>query len=136
MTTTPPIQKCRCASKTHGHKPGKCTNLATEPESLCKPCYDKTSDELSDVRSKRLEPTGGIVATGLPNTDKLGLDVDTGAHPRIRPTSSRYLPHFFRLEGQLLQHPQCGQCQREKEHDEHDQGQLSVCVYGITIIAR
>src|SRR6476620_3101498 len=83
MTTTPPIQKCRCASKTHGHKPGKCTNLATEPESLCKPCYDKTSDELSDVRSKRLEPTGGIVATGLPNTDKLGLDVDTGAHPRI-----------------------------------------------------
>ena len=41
------------------------------------------------------------MATGLPNTDKLGLDVDTGAHPRIRPTSSRYLPHFFRLEGQL-----------------------------------
>jgi hypothetical protein len=46
--TSLPIQKCRCAAKTHGHKPGKCTNLATEPERLCKPCYDKTSAELSD----------------------------------------------------------------------------------------
>jgi hypothetical protein len=43
------VRKCRCASKTHGHKPGKCTNLATEPERLCKPCYDKTSKELKDA---------------------------------------------------------------------------------------
>jgi hypothetical protein len=48
MLTTP-IQKCRCASKTHGHKPGKCTNLATEPESLCKPCYEMTSRELKNA---------------------------------------------------------------------------------------
>jgi hypothetical protein len=40
-------EKCRCASKTHGHMPGKCPNLATEPERLCKPCYDKTSAELA-----------------------------------------------------------------------------------------
>jgi hypothetical protein len=46
MTTVAPIQKCRCASRTHEHQPGKCTNLATELESLCKPCYDKTSEEL------------------------------------------------------------------------------------------
>ena len=46
MTIAQPIQKCRCASKTHEHKPGKCTNLATEPESLCKSCYEKTSAEL------------------------------------------------------------------------------------------
>ena len=48
--------KMSVALKTNGHKPGKCTNLATEPESLCKPCYDKTSDELSDVsRDARVE---------------------------------------------------------------------------------
>jgi hypothetical protein len=45
MATAP--EKCRCASNTHGHKPGKCPNLATEPERLCKPCYDKTSAELA-----------------------------------------------------------------------------------------
>jgi hypothetical protein len=33
-------------------------------------------------------------------------------------------------------HPQYGQCQREKEHDEHEQRNLNVCVHGITIIAR
>jgi len=32
--------KCRCASDKHGHKPGKCENLATESHRLCKPCHD------------------------------------------------------------------------------------------------
>ena len=47
---TQPVRKCRCASETHGHKPGECTNLATLPElSLCKPCYDKWLEELEDL---------------------------------------------------------------------------------------
>jgi hypothetical protein len=47
------VRKCRCASETHGHKPGECINLATEPERLCKPCYDKTSEELKDTDRER-----------------------------------------------------------------------------------
>ena len=47
---TQPVRKCRCASETHGHKPGECTNLATLPElSLCKPCFDKSLEELEDL---------------------------------------------------------------------------------------
>jgi hypothetical protein len=41
-----PARKCRCAGETHGHKPGKCKNLATEPDRLCKPCHDETAEEL------------------------------------------------------------------------------------------
>ena len=49
-----PARKCRCASETHGHKPGECTNLATLPElSLCKPCYDKSLEELEDLDPER-----------------------------------------------------------------------------------
>ena len=66
MTTTPPIQKCRCASKTHGHKPSKCTNLATEPES--KPCYDKTSEELRDRSRAGTKKNLGAYLVGI---DKL-----------------------------------------------------------------
>ena len=42
-----PVQKCRCPSTTHGHKPGKCTNLASKPGLMCKPCYDKEATALS-----------------------------------------------------------------------------------------
>src|SRR6476659_3895441 len=76
MTKPPPTQKCRYASNTHGHKPGKCTNLATEPESLCKPCYDKTLEELrgnlgaqagrmSDVRLGRRSSPLSLAVVGL-----------------------------------------------------------------------
>jgi len=34
-------EKCRCPSRTHGHEPGKCTNLVSEPGLMCKSCYDK-----------------------------------------------------------------------------------------------
>ena len=47
--------KCRCASERHGHKPGKCKNVATEPEQMCKPCRDETKEELSRI-SKRERP--------------------------------------------------------------------------------
>jgi hypothetical protein len=40
-----PVQKCRCPSKDHGHKPGKCNNLATEHDQLCKSCSDRLADE-------------------------------------------------------------------------------------------
>ena len=47
---TQPARKCRCASDTHGHKAGDCTNLITLPElSLCKPCFDKSLEELNDM---------------------------------------------------------------------------------------
>jgi hypothetical protein len=70
MTTTPPIEKCRCASKTHGHKPGKCTNLATEPESLGKSCCDKTSEELRDKRSTR-SPAARLGQPGFASQQEL-----------------------------------------------------------------
>jgi hypothetical protein len=53
---TKPARKCRCASDTHGHKPGECTNLATLPElSLCQLCYDKSLEELNEMGAKRRE---------------------------------------------------------------------------------
>ena len=40
-------RKCRCPSQSHSHTLGKCKNLATEPDRLCKPCHDTTAAELS-----------------------------------------------------------------------------------------
>jgi hypothetical protein len=37
--------KCKCPSETHGHEAGKCYNLATEPDRMCKPCHDSWADE-------------------------------------------------------------------------------------------
>ena len=51
---TQPVRKCRCASDTHGHEAGECTNLVTLPElSLCKPCFDKSLEELNDMGTER-----------------------------------------------------------------------------------
>ena len=41
--------KCKCPSKSHGHHPGKCNDLATDPDGLCDPCRDKTAEELSTI---------------------------------------------------------------------------------------
>jgi hypothetical protein len=49
------VKKCRCPSERHGHKPGKCQNVATEPEQICKPCRDKSAGALSRA-SKRERP--------------------------------------------------------------------------------
>jgi hypothetical protein len=38
--------KCKCPSETHGHEAGKCNNLATEPDRMCKPCHDKVAKEM------------------------------------------------------------------------------------------
>ena len=32
--------KCKCPSENHGHKAGKCKNLATEPDHMCKQCHE------------------------------------------------------------------------------------------------
>jgi hypothetical protein len=48
--------KCRCPSETHGHKPGKCNNLATEPDLMCKPCHDKSAKEMRAVRPDEQPP--------------------------------------------------------------------------------
>ena len=81
MTIAQPIQKCRCASKTHEHKPGKCTNLPTKPESLCKSCYEKTSAELKArsrlvgrQRKERVK-TSGLVRGGYSNASIILVDV-------------------------------------------------------------
>ena len=38
----------------HGHQAGECTNLVTLPEvSLCKPCFDRSLEELNDLDPKR-----------------------------------------------------------------------------------
>ena len=39
-------RKCKCPSNSHGHKPGKCDGLATEPDGLCETCRGKTAEEL------------------------------------------------------------------------------------------
>ena len=49
------IEKCRCPSARHGHKPGKCKNVATVPEQMCDSCRDKSAEELSRA-SKRERP--------------------------------------------------------------------------------
>ena len=47
------IEKCRCPSARHGHKAGKCNNVATEAEQLCKPCRDKSAEALSVSKRER-----------------------------------------------------------------------------------
>jgi hypothetical protein len=44
-------RKCRCAAGSHGHRPGKCRNLATEPDQMCKPCHDKALEEISGLKN-------------------------------------------------------------------------------------
>ena len=46
--------KCQCRSETHGHEAGKCTNLATEPDRMCKPCHDSWADEAVQATAKSL----------------------------------------------------------------------------------
>jgi hypothetical protein len=65
---TQPARKCRCASDTHGHDPGKCANLATQPDSLCKLCYDTTLEEVKE----RLEELKDITATSQKDERKEG----------------------------------------------------------------
>ena len=47
MMVKRPVQKCQCASSSHGHRPGKCNEFATERDALCKRCSEKTAAELS-----------------------------------------------------------------------------------------
>ena len=92
---------------------------------------------LVTLRSRRLEPTGGIGATGLPdNTYKLGLDVNVGApaYPANQLKVSAAV--FFSRKVSFYSIHNAASASARKRHDEHDQRQLSVCVYGITIIAR
>jgi uncharacterized OB-fold protein len=50
--------KCQCPSKTHGHKAGKCGQVATEPDRMCKPCHDSWADEAVIATAEPLsEPT-------------------------------------------------------------------------------
>jgi hypothetical protein len=42
--------KCKCPSETHGHEAGKCNNLASEPDRMCKPCHDKVAKEMHVAR--------------------------------------------------------------------------------------
>ena len=44
------VRKCQCDSSSHGHRPGKCNELATERDALCKRCSEKRQ------RSSRLRP--------------------------------------------------------------------------------
>jgi hypothetical protein len=46
--------KCRCPSETHGHKAGKCDQLATEPDRMCKPCHDSAADEAVNATAESL----------------------------------------------------------------------------------
>ena len=54
--------KCQCPSETHGHKAGKCAQIATEPDRMCKPCRDSALAEAVQAAAKGLlsEPMRGI----------------------------------------------------------------------------
>ena len=41
-----PQTTCRCRTATHGHAPGQCGRVATEPEGYCKYCHDRAAVEL------------------------------------------------------------------------------------------
>jgi hypothetical protein len=45
-----PVQKCGSPSAEHGHKPGRCDRVATEPDQLCKPCFDQQAAEADVAR--------------------------------------------------------------------------------------
>jgi hypothetical protein len=45
--------KCKCPTETHGHEAGKCNNLATEPDRMCKPCHDKAAKDMHAARPAR-----------------------------------------------------------------------------------
>jgi len=47
-----PLRKCRCPSGDHGHEPGKCKDIATEQDQLCKPCSEKEAAALQ-VKAER-----------------------------------------------------------------------------------
>jgi hypothetical protein len=49
-------RKCKCPSNSHGHKPGKCDSLATEPDELCETCRGKTAEELPTIRTPAAGP--------------------------------------------------------------------------------
>jgi hypothetical protein len=42
--------KCKCPTETHGHEAGKCSNLATEPDRMCKPCHDMAAKDVHAAR--------------------------------------------------------------------------------------
>jgi hypothetical protein len=48
--------KCKCPTETHGHKAGKCNNLATAPDRMCKPCHDKTAKEMHTASQPDNQP--------------------------------------------------------------------------------
>ena len=48
--------KCKCPTETHGHKAGKCNNLATESDRMCKPCHDKTAEEMQRLPARNQPP--------------------------------------------------------------------------------
>jgi hypothetical protein len=49
--------KCKCHSETHGHEAGKCNNLASEPDRMCKPCHDKAAKEMADAQPQPNQPS-------------------------------------------------------------------------------
>jgi hypothetical protein len=51
-----PQRKCLCPAETHGHKAGKCKGASTEPDGLCKPCHDRTAEELSRISEREDRP--------------------------------------------------------------------------------
>jgi hypothetical protein len=57
--------KCRCPAETHGHKSGKCNNLATEPDRMCKSCHDKLAKEMHAVRPNEQPPVKVTKGAGL-----------------------------------------------------------------------
>jgi len=77
--------KCRCASDKHGHKPGKCENLATESHRLCKPCHD------AEIQQIKAASPRGTSASDRENSFELlprhkkprhvGHDADPGLSP-------------------------------------------------------
>jgi hypothetical protein len=47
-------EKCKCPADTHGHEAGKCNNLPTGPDCMCKPCHESALDEAVQAAAEGL----------------------------------------------------------------------------------
>jgi hypothetical protein len=48
--------RCACQSASHGHRPGKCVSIATEPDGKCKFCHSKTTAEAAVDPTRKIDP--------------------------------------------------------------------------------
>jgi len=49
------VEKCRCPSGSHGHRPGKCQELAAGEDHLCQRCHDMAGEDIENTAKAEAE---------------------------------------------------------------------------------